>query len=156
MSRNLLFSEYETHLLEAARAVEPMLGGLTLEVSRHARGELSLRYPSSFPGSVSLSLRLVSNPRQDHRSMLCEVSIDGSSGLPGNLEAAQAQLDMTSHALKVARILHAVVGNVEVWLHDAPCDFCSGKGRHRGGVDCDRCHGKGVRNERGEAPDRSS
>jgi len=71
----------------------------------------------------------------------------GGGSLP--VDAAHALVTALDAADMLRRCVsaHAALSTVVVWLDDAPCDYCSGRGHHRPGGACSVCNGAGVRKE---------
>jgi hypothetical protein len=78
-----------------------------------------------------------------------EVRVGSSSSLPSNITAARAHVDAAAQTISFAEHVYTRLFRYRVWLHDAPCGACSGRGwQGHAGNPCLRCGGLGVRNDR--------
>ena len=136
--RNLLLSEYE---IEAAKVAAQFGADLPLS----GRSDPHWTAPLGML-SVSIHPQNVAGQRGGERHLIPEARIGSSRGLPS--DTATALVVLADAQATIVRAMSALIllGPVRVWVDDAPCDYCGGKGNDRG-TPCARCEGKGTRAE---------
>ena len=135
--RNLLLSEYEAEITKVAAkfGADP---DRMYDQSPHWTAPL---------GAIGASISLAHFRQGSDRCMIPEARTGSSRGLPSDL--GHALVVLKDSEATIIRVLSALIslGDIRVWISDAPCDHCSATGGTRNGP-CKRCGGTGKRNER--------
>lgn len=134
MSRNLLWSEYEDLLADVIKRWPDVRQYRSYEATRQG-----------LTGTVSATLDVQRTGRA--RGMVPRVSIGSSSGVTGDPLTALTKLEDARQTILAATTALALLGDVVVWLDEAPCDHCGGRGHHHDRSPCRSCKGIGKRTE---------
>jgi len=135
--RNLLISEYLKLLSEQAARWGADRGA---DVSSDPKWTCPL---NTFSATIRLELA-----GGDH--WVPRVIIGSSPAVTGDPASVLVQLEAMAATLRRAVSAYTVIEPVRVWVGEAPCDYCDGRGESQG-YPCSRCGGEGVRKEAGEA-----
>lgn len=131
--RNILLSEYLAELSRHAARFCADGGAALDDHAAHWTAPL---------GGARASLRLGNG--KDLLAMQPYVQATSSAAGAGH----DVAVILSDASATVQRALSALVamGEVQVWIADCPCGWCSGNGHSRGSP-CGRCHGTGKRQE---------